>query len=301
MQADGYKSPGKSLASIRAGTPQPCCNALPHCAPVSGSVHSSRSRCGNAARSGCLFEQRLQGMLSIAPGDDPIRQSVRARQQRRFSIKTCLFCGSCQSRERVIAVAAGVGHGERVKLAFRNFNDPAKAREKIANAFAIRAWPTPGKSNRRKAAPTAANRTRHGTGQFHARPSLLPKHAQRHTCGQADRKHSPVQFRDHFSDHAKKLANRTRTNCNDQHVRLLDGSGQIGLDSSRVTLFHIAQLGWIAIVHHQAVFVLSQTQARQHRRRDPPSAEKNDRAHAISMQIANLPFRLHPPPALLRS
>ena len=81
-------------------------NALPHCALVSGSVHLNRSRRRNAARSGRLLQQRLQGMFSIAPGDDPIRQRVRARQQRRVSIKTGRLRSSRQSRERVIAVAA---------------------------------------------------------------------------------------------------------------------------------------------------------------------------------------------------
>jgi hypothetical protein len=41
-------------------------------------------------------------------------------------------------------------------------------------------------------------------------------------------------------------------------------------------------------MHDQAVSALSQAEARQYRRRDPPSAEKNDRAHATFWPLSNL-------------
>ena len=55
------------------------------------------------------------------------------------------------------------------------------------------------------------------------------------------------------ADCAKNFANRTRANCDDQHIRLLDGAVQVGLDRNRVTLFQITKLAWIAIMHEQAV------------------------------------------------
>src|ERR1019366_8705641 len=118
-------------------------------------------------------------MLSIAPGDDPIRQRMRARQQRRVSIETCRLRNSRQSRERVIAVAARVGHGERIELAFWNFDDLAEAGEKIVDAFAICVRQTPAEGYRREAAAAAAHRTRHGTGPSHGRAGHLAQYAPR--------------------------------------------------------------------------------------------------------------------------
>ena len=59
--ASGWLSvPDKSFSGIRTGAPQSGTNALAYGATVSGNVRLVHSRGRNAARSDCLFKERLQ-------------------------------------------------------------------------------------------------------------------------------------------------------------------------------------------------------------------------------------------------
>src|SRR5207244_10384809 len=89
-----------------------------------------------------------------------------------------------------------IDDGERIELTFRDFDDLTEAGEEILDAFPMRTRQSSGKGHRRKAAPAAAKRARHGAGPLLGWADQFAQHAQRHTCGQAYREQWPIDAPD---------------------------------------------------------------------------------------------------------
>src|SRR5579863_6675205 len=81
-------------------------------------------------------------------------------------------------------MAAGVDHGERIKLAFGNFNHVSSRGEKVVDELPMRASRVPRKRNRSQTSTKAAERARHSSSQLQKFAPVFPKLSQGNTCGQ---------------------------------------------------------------------------------------------------------------------
>jgi len=82
------------------------------------------------------MQQSLQGDVPLTPGADSISERVRGGYESAFSIQSQLFGCPSQCRQRVIAVAAGIGHGEGIEFALRNLKYRADLAKKLSDFLA---------------------------------------------------------------------------------------------------------------------------------------------------------------------
>jgi len=68
------------------------------------------------------MQQSIQGDVPLTPGDDSISERVRCGCESAFSIQSQFFGCPSQCGKRVIAVTAGISHGEGIEFALRNLN-----------------------------------------------------------------------------------------------------------------------------------------------------------------------------------
>jgi len=82
------------------------------------------------------MQQSIQGDVPLTPGDDSISERVRGGCESALSIQSQFSGSPSQCGKRVIAVAAGIGHGEGIEFALRNLNYRADFAKEISDFLA---------------------------------------------------------------------------------------------------------------------------------------------------------------------
>jgi hypothetical protein len=141
---------------------------LPDGASVSGRIHAGHSRCSNASRGGRFLKQAFERKIAFPPGKDPISQSMRASQERGLTVKTGSLGGFSQSCQGVVAMAAGVRYGKRIKLTFRDLYDASSRGKEVADELPMSAGRVSRKRNRGEPSPETTEGARHGPRQLQA-------------------------------------------------------------------------------------------------------------------------------------
>ena len=85
------------------------------------------------------MKQSIKRYLSLAPGNDSIRQAVGGGEERGFAVQSKFLCRVGERGQCVVAMAARIRHGKRVKLPFGNLENTYPRGQ---TEFSVHAEPT---------------------------------------------------------------------------------------------------------------------------------------------------------------
>jgi len=116
------------------------------------------------------MQQVFECRVLFAPGDDSVSERVRSGREGDSVIQTQLLSCPGESGKRMVAMAAGVGRGERVEFAFRNLKHSPDLRKKTFQPLACGSRKTALERDCRQPTPRAGDRAWHGATPANGRP-----------------------------------------------------------------------------------------------------------------------------------